>query len=56
MKVGWLICADFGLAPIIPGVAQAPAPAKVLTPLEQSLMASEKSLIEAKFGMGEAGR
>jgi hypothetical protein len=35
----------------VPGrvsTAQTPAPAKVLTPLEQSLMASEKSLIEAK--------
>lgn len=29
-------------------MAQAPAPAKVLTPLEQTLITSEKSLIEAK--------
>jgi hypothetical protein len=29
-------------------VAQAPVPAKVLSPLDQSLIASEKSLIEAK--------
>jgi hypothetical protein len=48
MKLGGMICAVFLLACVITGVAQAPAPAKTLSPLEQSLIASEKSLIEAK--------
>src|SRR6202162_62146 len=48
MKLGWLICVAFVLATSIPGVEQTPAPVKVLTPLGRSLMASEKSLIEAK--------
>lgn len=48
MKMGWVICAAFCLASGIPSVAQTPAPAKALSPLEQTLIASEKSLIEAK--------
>ena len=48
MKLGWLICAVFLLASVIPGVAQNPAPGKNLSPLEQTLVASEKNLIEAK--------
>src|SRR5271170_4245162 len=48
MKLGWLICAVFLLGSIVPGVAQSPAPGKALSPLEQTLLASEKSLIEAK--------
>ena len=49
MKVGWLACAILWLlANALPGIAQSPAPAKTLSPLEQTLMASEKSLIEAK--------
>jgi hypothetical protein len=32
----------------VAGVGQAPAPAKTLSPLEESLIAGEKSLIEAK--------
>jgi hypothetical protein len=48
MKLGWLIGAAFLLASVIPGVAQGPATVKVLSPLEQTLIASEKSLIEAK--------
>jgi hypothetical protein len=48
MKLGWMICAVFLLACVVPGVSQSPAPAKVLSPLEQTLIASEKSLIEAK--------
>jgi len=48
MKLGWLICAVFLLGSIVPGVAQSPAPGKALSPLEQTLVASEKSLIEAK--------
>jgi hypothetical protein len=47
MKVGLGICAIFLLVNVIPCAAQAPA-AKVLSPLEQTLVASEKSLIEAK--------
>jgi len=31
----------------MPGVAQTPLPAKALSPLEQTLMASEKSFVEA---------
>jgi len=42
------MCAVFLLGSVILGVAQAPAPAKALSPLEQTLIASEKSLIEAK--------
>jgi hypothetical protein len=48
MKLGWLIGAAFLLASVIPGVAQGRATVKVLSPLEQTLIASEKSLIEAK--------
>jgi hypothetical protein len=48
MKLGRLICAIFLLASVVSGVAQAPAPAKALSPLEQTLIASEKNLIEAK--------
>jgi hypothetical protein len=48
MKSGWISCAVLFLAVIMPGVAQTPAPAKPLSPLEQTLIASEKSLIEAK--------
>jgi hypothetical protein len=49
MKAGCLICAIvLLLATSTPVIAQNPAPAKTLTPLEQALTASEKSLIEAK--------
>ena|ERR1039457_7161235 len=48
MKLGWMICAVFLAASVVPGVAQTAAPGKALSPLEQVLMASEKSLIEAK--------
>jgi hypothetical protein len=48
MKMAWLICVGLLLGSVIPGVAQAPAPAKALSPLEQTLISSEKSLIEAK--------
>jgi hypothetical protein len=48
MKLGWVICAVFLLGSVMPGVAQAPAATKALSPLEQTLVASEKSLIEAK--------
>ena len=47
MKVGLAICAIFLLASVVLSAAQAPA-AKALSPLEQTLIASEKSLIEAK--------
>jgi len=48
MKLGWMACAVFLVASFIPGVAQESATAKALSPLEQSLIAGEKSLIEAK--------
>lgn len=48
MKLGGMVCAIFFLSSVIPSVAQGPAAAKALSPLEQTLMASEKSLIEAK--------
>ena len=48
MKLGWLVCVVFLLTSIISGVAQSAAPAKVLSPLEQTLITSEKNLIAAK--------
>jgi hypothetical protein len=48
MKSGWVSSAVLFLAGAMPVVAQNPAPAKALSPLEQTLIASEKSLIEAK--------
>jgi hypothetical protein len=48
MKIGWVICAIFLSASVVPVAAQTPATAKTLSPLEQTLIASEKSLIEAK--------
>src|SRR5271163_2630644 len=47
MKFHRIICAVLFLAASMPVVAQTPAP-KPLSPLEQTLLASEKSLIEAK--------
>ncbi|HTC56197.1 MAG TPA: nuclear transport factor 2 family protein [Candidatus Sulfotelmatobacter sp.] len=47
MKVGLAIFVIFVLASVVPGVAQTPA-SKPLGPLEQTLIASEKSLIDAK--------
>lgn len=49
MRVSALSCAMvLWSVGVIPGVAQNPAPAKALSPLQQTLIASEKSLIEAK--------
>jgi hypothetical protein len=52
MKMRWMACAVFLLVSlvvsVVPGVAQESATAKALSPLEQSLISSEKSLIEAK--------
>ena len=48
MKSELVICAVLLLAVGIPGSAQTPAPARVLSPLAQTLIANEKSLIEAK--------
>jgi hypothetical protein len=48
MKLSWLIGAAFCLASCISSMAQTSAAEKVLSPLEQSLTTSEKSLIEAK--------
>ncbi|MGA8866522.1 MAG: nuclear transport factor 2 family protein [Candidatus Sulfotelmatobacter sp.] len=42
MKLGWMVCALL-LGSFVPSLA-----AKALSPLEQSLIAGEKSLIEAK--------
>jgi hypothetical protein len=47
MKMGLAICAIFLLASVVLSAAQAPT-AKALSPLEQTLVASEKSFIEAK--------
>ena len=47
MKSGWKSCAVLFVATVVPGVAQT-ATTKALSPLEQTLIASEKSLIEAK--------
>jgi len=46
MKLSWLICVMLLMA--LPASAQTPAPAKPLTPLEQTLIANEHGLIEAK--------
>jgi hypothetical protein len=48
MKLVWIVSWALCLLGGIPGVAQAPTPAKPLTPVEQTLIATEKSLIEAK--------
>jgi hypothetical protein len=48
MKCAWMGCAVLFLATVIPGFGQAPLPAKPTRPLEQTLISSEKSLIEAK--------
>jgi hypothetical protein len=48
MKLSCLICAILLLASVGPGVAQTPAAAKAPSPLEQTLITNEKSLIEAK--------
>ena len=48
MRSGWMSRGVLFLAVVMPGVAQTPASAKPLSPLEQTLIASEKSLIEAK--------
>ena len=48
MRVSWVICAIFFLVGVVSLAAQSPAAGKVLSPLEQTLIASEKSLIEAK--------
>ena len=48
MKSRWLACAALFLGAVVPGFAQAPAPAKPVNPLEQTLIATEKSLIEAE--------
>jgi hypothetical protein len=48
MKLSYLICAILLFASVDPGVAQSPAAAKAPSPLEQTLIANEKSLIEAK--------
>src|SRR5271156_3458816 len=47
MKFHRIICAVLFLAASMPVVAQTPAP-KPLSPLEQTLLASEKSLIDAR--------
>jgi hypothetical protein len=55
VRFQWLTCVVlFMLGVALPGESQAPAPGKALSPLEQSLIASEKSLIEAKKKDDEA--
>jgi hypothetical protein len=48
MKLGWVICAVLLLGSVVPGVAQTSLATRALSPLEQNLIASEKSLIDAK--------
>jgi hypothetical protein len=48
MKMRWMICAAFLMASVVSGLAQESALAKALSPVEQSLIDSEKSLIAAK--------
>ena len=49
MKVQWLTCAVlFLLGTTLPAVSQTPATGKTFSPQEQTLIASEKSLIAAK--------
>jgi hypothetical protein len=48
MKPSWMVSAAFLLAAAVSGFAQTPAATKALSPLEQTLIASEKSLIVAK--------
>ena len=48
MKLDWVTYAVLFLAAATPVVSQVPLSAKNLSPLEQTLLASEKSLIEAK--------
>jgi ketosteroid isomerase-like protein len=48
MRMSWMIGALFVAVSAAPVVAQSPATAKELTPLEQTLIANEKSLIVAK--------
>jgi hypothetical protein len=48
MKLSSVVFVVLLLTTCITGVAQTPAPAKVLSPLEQTLIASEETLIEAK--------
>ena len=48
MKLGWIVPGALYLLSGMRELAQTPAPAKPLSPLEQSLLASERSLIEAK--------
>jgi hypothetical protein len=48
MKMAGAICAVFLWASVFPAVAQLPTAGKPLSPLEQSVIAGEKSLIQAK--------
>jgi len=48
MKFDCVTCAVLFLAATLPAIAQSPAAAKPVSPFEQTLLASEKSLIEAK--------
>jgi hypothetical protein len=48
MTASFLACATFVFVSSVWGTAQSSAPAKELTPLEQNLIANEKSLIGAK--------
>jgi hypothetical protein len=47
MKLVWAMCAILSLGAVIPGVAQEAAPAKALSPLQQTLLSGEKDFIAA---------
>lgn len=54
MKLSWMMIVVFLLGVAICAIAQDSAPAKPISPLEQTLIASEKSLIEARKKDDEA--
>ncbi|MGA2375229.1 MAG: nuclear transport factor 2 family protein [Candidatus Sulfotelmatobacter sp.] len=47
MKLGWVMCAILSLGSVTPGSAQESAPAKALSPLEQTLLSSERDFLAA---------
>jgi Domain of unknown function (DUF4440) len=47
MKLVWVVCAILSLGSVIPGAAQEAAPAKALSPLEQTLLSNEKDFLAA---------
>jgi hypothetical protein len=47
MKLGWVISATLLFGSVIPAATQEAAPAKALTPFEQTLLSGEKNFIAA---------